>query len=164
MNPDKLPAKHKEAPLDFPEIQDIIDDDQLPNEEKSKKINDMIGVVVATQFAGPLPPPSLLAEYDSIVNDGAERIFKSFEEQSAHRRSLESKVVDGNIMESRLGQIFAFLIAIIFGCFSLYLAIIDKEVVACVLGGTTIVGLVTAFVTGKIMQNKDLRSKSSSSD
>lgn len=44
---------------------------------------------MAMFHSGPLPPPQQLAQYNETVPNGGERIFKVFEEQSAHRRYLE---------------------------------------------------------------------------
>lgn len=54
-------------------------------------------------FAGPLPPPAILAEYDRIVPGCAEKIIDQFIEQGNHRRSLESKVIDHEINQSTRG-------------------------------------------------------------
>jgi uncharacterized membrane protein len=36
-------------------------------------------------LSGPLPHPDILAAYDSIIKNGAERIMSQVETQSAHR-------------------------------------------------------------------------------
>jgi uncharacterized membrane protein len=61
-------------------------------------------------FSGPLPPPSILAAYNKIIPDGADRILQMAERQGLHRESLESRVVDGNLASQRRGSWFAFLI------------------------------------------------------
>lgn len=48
-------------------------------------------VSAVSYFAGPLPHPDLLERYASIVRDGGERIVGNWEEESRHRRGLESK-------------------------------------------------------------------------
>src|SRR5206468_1881503 len=42
---------------------------------------------------GPLPDPGELAAYNQIIPNGADRIMKMAEEQSAHRIGLEKTVV-----------------------------------------------------------------------
>jgi uncharacterized membrane protein len=46
---------------------------------------------IATQYQGPIPPPAMLAQYTTVIKDGAERIFSIFEKQSTHRIDLEKK-------------------------------------------------------------------------
>jgi hypothetical protein len=47
--------------------------------------------VQASYFAGPLPPPEVLARYNDVVPNGADRILSMAERQGAHRESLETK-------------------------------------------------------------------------
>lgn len=61
----------------------------LPN-HPNKKTNhqkDHSLVVQATAFSGPLPPPQVLAQYESILPGSANRILSMAEKQSEHRRS-----------------------------------------------------------------------------
>lgn len=54
-------------------------------------------------FCGPLPPPEILQQYNEILPGAANRIITMAEEQSSHRRILESKVINSDIINSRLG-------------------------------------------------------------
>lgn len=134
-----------------PKVKDAIKD--LPPDSQLQLIE------MATHYRGPLPDPNTLAKYDQIVPNGAERIFKRFEEQSLHRMEIEKKVIQSNIEDSKRGQIFGFTIAMMFLIASFILAMLDHEVVASVLGGTTVVGLVTTFVVGRKSQAKELKEK-----
>jgi uncharacterized membrane protein len=64
-------------------------------------------------FAGPLPPPAVLAQYNEIVPNGAERIIAMAERQSAHRETLESQVVLGNASQQKMGSTYAFILSLI---------------------------------------------------
>ncbi len=64
-------------------------------------------------FSGPLPPPALLAKYNEVVTNGAERIMAMAERQSAHRESIEALVVAGNVASQKRGSIFAFILCLI---------------------------------------------------
>ena len=46
-----------------------------------------------TMSSGPIPDPERLAGYERVLPGAAERIFKSFEEENQHRRSLEKRIV-----------------------------------------------------------------------
>ena len=86
--------------------------------------------LVATQFSGPLPPPSILRGYDDVCPGFAERIVKMAEDEGDHRRDLERQMVKSDIAsaaaipeEVRRGQIFAFLLSLAFliaGTFLIY--------------------------------------------
>lgn len=48
-------------------------------------------------YAGPIPPPAMLARYNEVLPGAAERILKMAEEQSSHRQYLEKAVVNSDI-------------------------------------------------------------------
>lgn len=106
--------------------------------------------------SGPLPSPRTLKKYDEIIPNGAERIFSVFEKQSDHRMSLEKTVVKGQINQSLLGQIFGFIIAIVFLIAGIYLVINGHETAGISVFGFDIVGLTAVFVIGKRSQKKKL--------
>jgi uncharacterized membrane protein len=54
-------------------------------------------------FSGPLPPPNILARYNEVVPDAAERILRMAENQATHRQAIERKVVEGNVTAQALG-------------------------------------------------------------
>jgi len=66
---------------------------------KSKKVNlpaaklpgksapNQILSTTAQTFSGPLPPPEILAKYNSVLSDAAERIISMAENQATHTDS-----------------------------------------------------------------------------
>ena len=84
------------------------------------------GTIVAahseyTQFSGPVPPPSILQEYDSAIPGSAERILKMAEEQSHHRQELEKMMVEAEIRDGHSGVLFSFILGI--GCIAVSIAV-----------------------------------------
>lgn len=59
-------------------------------------------------FAGPLPAPEILVKYKEVDPSFPERIFSTFEKQSAHRQELETKYLDAQINSQKRGALFAF--------------------------------------------------------
>ena len=59
---------------------------------------------------------------------------------TAHQREISTQ---------KLSLVFAFIIVLLCILGSFYLAIIDKTDVALVIGGTTVIGIVGAFLTNK---------------
>jgi phosphotransferase system glucose/maltose/N-acetylglucosamine-specific IIC component len=57
-------------------------------------------------------------------------------------------------VERMAGLVFAMVIAVLGLGLATYLALNDKQLVASVIGGATLVGLVVAFVGGKRAQDK----------
>jgi len=50
----------------------------------------LVAQVTQETYQGPIPPPSLLQEYDAVVPGSAERILAMAERQSAHRDKILS--------------------------------------------------------------------------
>jgi uncharacterized membrane protein len=51
----------------------------------------VVGFAVSSSFSGPLPPPNLLAQYNEVLPDGANRIVTMAERQAKHRQRLETR-------------------------------------------------------------------------
>ena len=64
-------------------------------------------------FQGPIPPPDLLRQYNEIIPDGANRILKMAEAQSAHRIDLEATVIKGDDRRANWGLGTGFTIGIV---------------------------------------------------
>lgn len=115
--------------------------------------------VQSVQFQGPLPPPQVLAQYDAALPGCAERIVSMAEAQAAHRRTLESKVIEGKAVTERRGQVFAFMLALVAILGGVWL--IDQGKDAS--GMTAIIGalasLAGAFVYGRRKDAEERRQK-----
>ena len=119
-------------------------------------------MLVEASWTGPLPPPQALQQYDEILPGAADRIFRMAEER--HRHQIEQEMaaielekdallsVDKNIAaehsRSKLGLVFAFVIALAGIGTGAWLTAIGKAGfgVAFVLG--PLVGLAAVFVFG----------------
>ncbi len=98
---------------------------------------------------GPLPDPDTLQRYNNIIQNGAERIMCMAEDQSSHRRSIESKVIDSREEQNKRGQTFAFILALFFGLVGLTLALRGHTKAAIAAFGLPIATIVVAFIRGK---------------
>lgn len=107
---------------------------------------------VEETWQGPLPSPRTLTEFQTLVPDAPERIFKQWEDESAHRREYENRSLDGTLRNDRIGMISAVTFAL--SAFALWL---NQPWVAGVLGGGTIGTVVTAFLYSR-KQNDPKRS------
>lgn len=143
------------------ELKPILADPDIPKDKKAKIIRAALGISIrkASSFSGPIPPPELLKGYNEVVKDGAERIVTMAEKQSNHRMKLEDHAIREELKQSRLGQVFGFVLGIVGLLLAAILAILDHETIAGIFGTTTILGLVTVFVLGKKAQKKDLEDK-----
>jgi uncharacterized membrane protein len=60
-----------------------------------------------------LPHPAILARYNEVIPNGAERIMAMAERQSIHRESLEAQVVAGNVASQARGSLYAFILCLV---------------------------------------------------
>jgi uncharacterized membrane protein len=99
-------------------------------------------------FSGPVPPPEILEKYNRIVPNAAERILSMAEKQGEHRQFLEKVVIKSDSRNSLLGLIFGLIVGLAgMGC-GVFCIINGHQIGGGILGGTTIVGLVSAFIYG----------------
>ena len=138
-----------------------LDEANIPDDVKAQLRAGITGIVMRARITresysmqGMLPPHKL-KEFDDVLDDGAERVFKEITGQTHHRQSLEKTAVDSNNKQSERGQIFAFVLflLIILGSFSMIL--LDKDIAG-------IAGIIAAcgtalgiFIYGKISQRDE---------
>jgi len=130
-------------------IKDLLDKSSIPVSEKKD-----IALRIASYFKAPLPSSEVLLEYADAVEDGAERIFYRYEMQMQHRMNLEDYLVKEEMRLISRGQLFAFILSVFGLLLSGALACLGHEIVAAIIGGSTIVSLTATFVAGKISQKR----------
>jgi len=149
-----------EQHLSLQEIEEDIEEidpeflDELPPEKREKvlRLVRTISIRQASMHSGPLPRPEDIEKYNMIIPNGAERIMKEAELQSAHRRSMENKVVDSDNYQSARGQNYGLIIALVCIVGSILLGLMGQPWLGGVLATTTVIGLVTVYVLGKSAQ------------
>ena len=102
----------------------------------------------AALFSGPIPPPDLLERYNQIIPEGADRILKMAEKQSAHRQKIEKQAVIGGTILSYFGVFCAACIALGALYFGYKLIENGHTTPGAILGGGGLTGLVAAFIYG----------------
>ena len=123
------------SPVDLDEVLKNIRDP----EQRAVVAHAFSAMVQRKTFSGPLPAPEDFKAYQEVMHDAPERILTMAEHQIAHRIDCEKKIIDFRIRESRIGQIMAFVIALV------------SIGVICFLGYTGhdwLAGTITAIVVG----------------
>jgi uncharacterized membrane protein len=111
-------------------------------------------VMRQTKFQGPIPHPDIFKGYGEVVPDAPERILRVFEQDSAHARDLQMGALKAAKDDNRRVHWMAWsLVAGGFGL-SLAFAMLDKDWLAGILLGSTLVGIVTGFFS-RNSQDKD---------
>ncbi|UCH97210.1 MAG: DUF2335 domain-containing protein [Candidatus Aminicenantes bacterium] len=123
------------------------------NNEESEKI-EKVAALILRKYQGPLPPPETLKEYNEILPDAAERIFSMAEKEQQHHHNTEKKLVDHEIKKTNKGQNFAFFTALIGIVGAVVCAFLGQVVIGSVVGGSTLVSLVSSFLSSKQEKKK----------
>lgn len=132
---------------------------QINSFKKGESEKGKVVCVEHSLFIGLIPHPEILERYEKIFPGAAERILKMAEEQSLHRRTQESRVIGSDILNSRLGLIFALIIGLA-GIIGGAVCIVNgKEVSGSIFGMTCIATLVGVFVYGSQNRRKERESR-----
>lgn len=105
-------------------------------------------------FQGPLPAPQILEQYNEIIPNAAERILIMAEKDADFQRKITEKAIEIEANERRLGQILGFFIGSMALSLSAASLFLGHPAAASIIGGTTVVGLVAVFVTGRNLEEK----------
>lgn len=108
-------------------------------------------------FSGPIPHPDILRGYEGITAGFAERIVRMAEKEQDHRFNCENhqmecdKAIIANAAnESKRGQNYAFIIAILFLIGAVVLGLLGHDDLAKILGGGTLVSIVSVLVIERV--------------
>ena len=107
-----------------------------------------------------LPPPEELEKYELYAPGITKELLAQFKKQSDHRMSLETKVIDSGIVNSRIGQIFAFVIGMTALIFGFVLLLKDKQVSGIATIVCALATLLGVFIYGNESKKKERVEKS----
>lgn len=110
-------------------------------------------------FSGPLPAPEVMHEYNLVAPGFAERIMKTFEQQTSHRHDLERQVIRSGVRRQYIGQGLAFVVAIAGFIAAVFIAREGHGFAAGTIGTVDLVGLVGVFIYGSARQGDELAEK-----
>lgn len=96
-------------------------------------------------YAGPLPHPQTLADYEKVYSGTAKIIVEAFQKQVDHRINMES----GELKQSYVGQFFAFVVALVLLAVAVLAIINGYSAVATTICSVTLVSVIYAFVSKK---------------
>lgn len=97
-------------------------------------------------WQAPLPPPSVLDDFNSVVPGSAERIIRAWEVESDHRREIDRREQRWFYLNALTGKVFAFIFVMAALGLSAWAMHLDRPWLAGILAGTTLAAVVGAFV------------------
>lgn len=128
--------------------------DETKKGELLRTFSQMTLSVTERHHSGPLPSAETLIQYNSVIPNGADRIMIMAEKQQNHRMALEDKAVTSQLSQSKIGQIFGFILCLLALSASTYLGCTGHEAIGTIIGSTTIIAMASIFVLGKRSNSK----------
>ena len=121
-----------------------------------------LAVEASYSFMGPIPPPGILAGYNNVIPNGADRVIKMAEQEQAHRHNIETTIVGKESFEKRVGLVFAFILALsVLGVSSYLLVFTEKSGYGLTVFIIELGGLVWAFLGAKEKRQRDISEEES---
>jgi uncharacterized membrane protein len=111
-----------------------------------KRIEQLLSQTSHTHFSGPIPHPEIFKLYGEIVPDAPERILTVFEQDSRSARELPVMAIEAQKEDNRRAHWMAWSLVIASFCLSFIFAYMDKDYLAGITLGTTLVAIVTGFL------------------
>ncbi len=143
----------------------MADDELLPAEETTEQPPiEAYETVLAARWTGPLPPPSMLSEYNRAFPGCAERIVsmaeaesRSRHENERHERESRRMIIQSDVFSQKAGLVLAFLLALFVISIGAFLIYTDRLVWGAGIVGFPLIALISLFVYGRRQQTTDLR-------
>lgn len=118
------------------------------NLPSTAKQNNATEQLISAQWEGPLPPPSTLSEFNSIVENGAERIVRMAEKEQDHRIRMDEETLDATRRDFKRGHIIGGTLAALCIAGSVYTAMIGAHFMVSI----AIVSLPVTALIGRIIK------------
>lgn len=154
--PESAVARKAECKNDEESTSDLVEH-VIENPEVLTRVLDepRVQSIVLQKFQGPVPPPSLLREYESLVPGLADRLVKLTEKEQAHRHQQDEKFLKGNFSLSARGQWMAFVIVLVIIATAIFFGSQGETTLAAILVGIDMVAICSVFIAGKFIGSKD---------
>lgn len=132
------------------------------DERIARRVEQKLVQATLQSFSGPLPPPEVLVKYNECVPDGAKRLIEMAERQQAHRQRIESRVVNWNTLDQRIGLFLGFTLAMAVGIGGFWLILHGKDATGIAAVITSLATPAGIFIFGRRKQEKERTEKASS--
>ncbi len=136
----------------------------ITNDDMSaaQKVQQIVEIVRYTEmYSGPIPPPNFLKGYQDVIPDAPERILKMAENIQSAQIEGQREIIKQNGMNiansfkaNKSSQIFAFILVVFLILTGFVLTLTGHDTVGGIIFSTTIVGVATIFIVGKIKDRK----------
>jgi uncharacterized membrane protein len=125
----------------------------LPNKAKEARL--VLTRIVSKSHSGPIPSAEEMEHLERVLPGAANRCFEMAEREQRHRHDMGESIVSKEFSLRGRGQWIALAALILLLLIVGFVANIGDTQAAAWLGGATIVGVVSIFATGKIIEAKE---------
>jgi len=143
--PDNSPQPQHQSP----EITPISGDAHVPPTPVAR-------INMERSYMGPIASPQMMREFEAVIPGSARELLDDFLADRRHVREMEKDdqdtarlAVTGNLRIAEHGQIFALVIALVFGILAFIAIIAGHDQAGAALGGATLASIVATFVIGR---------------
>ncbi len=122
----------------------------MDSEKQPEKIqnNRQLSTIEVRGFQGPIPPPDVIEAYERVVPGSAKQIMETWERQVGHRIKKETRRSKSDALNSLLGIISAFIIAMATVLGGVWVMLKGFVWGGGFLGVSGLLGLVYVFIDG----------------
>ncbi len=113
-----------------PHIPNDADVEKVLSEMPADKRAIITQAIVEQHYSGPIPSASEFARYKECLPDAPNRILTMAEEQQIHRNEMERQIISERIRENKKGQLYGFIVVVLFLIGAIYVAYIGNSSVA----------------------------------
>ena len=106
-------------------------------------------------YSGPLPAPEDFEAYEKVLPGATDRIMSMAEKSLDSRVNNEKAIIDARIKQGVRGQIYGFILALVFIGVATFLALQGHDVLAGIIAGGDIVSLAVIFVLNREPRKKN---------
>ena len=106
-----------------------------------------------------LPDPDDVAKFEDLFPGATKVIFDQYQKQGDHRRSIERKVVDGNVTQQKWAPIYGSIIVLAALGAGVFLITEGYDVSGLAAIITALAAPVAVFLGGRVMQYVERREK-----
>lgn len=133
----------------------------VKNNNSNQPTTKTVTIEQTTHWNGPIPPPSILADFERLVPGSAQKIIEMAHSQSIHRMEIEKIAVVENFSKAKRGQVFGFILGV-FGIISSgILGYLGHGVLAGTIATVSMGTLAVALVLGSKARRRSLDKKDS---
>ena len=109
--------------------------------------------IIGKYYQGIIPPPDMMKEYQEIDPALPLRLIKMTEDEAAHRRQIEKKIISNGFRTTTINTLAGFLALIALAALS-YLFMINGHPVQGAIIASSIGGVISVFVIGKAISRR----------